>query len=69
LVVSDYAIIDVKQGSSSQGMVLVILNDEFTAGEIAVELRGRGCPVAVQPVEMRNHVKLGRGIGSELPPV
>jgi hypothetical protein len=46
----DYAIIDVTEGSTSNGKILVLLDDEVTAREIASELHRRGCQVIVEPV-------------------
>jgi hypothetical protein len=44
----NYAIVDVREGSASEGKVLVLLDDEPTALEIAIELRRRGCEVVIQ---------------------
>jgi hypothetical protein len=49
----DYAIIDVTEGSTSNGKILVLLDDEMIAREIALELHRRGRDVLVQPVADR----------------
>jgi hypothetical protein len=46
--VSDYAIVDITEGSTSSGKVLVLLHDEKTAQEMAIDLTKRGCRVAVE---------------------
>jgi WhiB family transcriptional regulator, redox-sensing transcriptional regulator len=43
-----YAIVDVLEGSSTKGKILVLLDDEQTALEMARELRARGRQVVVQ---------------------
>jgi hypothetical protein len=43
----DYAIVDATEGRDSMGQVLVIVDDEPTATEIATELHRRGCRVEV----------------------
>jgi hypothetical protein len=42
-----YAIVDVTEGRESKGQVLVIVDDEITAREMARELHQRGCCVDV----------------------
>jgi hypothetical protein len=57
--VTDYAIVDITEGRRSIGKVLVLVDDEQTAQEMAVDLTKRGCqvvveafgPAANQPVE------------------
>jgi hypothetical protein len=61
--VIDYAIIDVKKGSSSYAQVLMIVEDERTANEIAIELRRNGCRVTVQTCEMSHSVRFGEEVG------
>ncbi len=46
----DYAIIDVSEASTSKGKILVLLEDQETAEQIAADLRHRGCHVTVQLV-------------------
>jgi hypothetical protein len=46
----DYAIVDVTEGGASRGKILVLLDDEMIAREIAAELHRRGCHVVVEPV-------------------
>jgi hypothetical protein len=43
----DYAIVDATEGRDSKGQVLVIVDDEATAREFAMELRQRGCCVDI----------------------
>ena len=43
----EYAVVDVAAGSTSEGKILVLLDDEATAQEIADELCLRGRSVAV----------------------
>jgi hypothetical protein len=50
----DYAIIDVTEGRTSNGKILVLLDDETTAREMASELRRQGCQVIVEPVSSRS---------------
>jgi hypothetical protein len=45
----EYAIVDVRAKSPSRGKILVCVDDEVIAQEIALELRRRRCQVAVQP--------------------
>ena len=49
----DYAIVDATPDRDSNGKVLVILDDESTAQEMATELRRRGCRVDVRAVRPR----------------
>ena len=68
----DYAIIDVTDGSTSLGKILVLLDDEMTAREIASELYRRGCKVIVQPVINRREpvvIPTGEGQASGYLPV
>jgi hypothetical protein len=44
----DYAIIDAGDGSSTAGKILVLVDDEQTAVEMARHLRRRGCDVVVR---------------------
>jgi hypothetical protein len=46
----DYAIIDVTERSPSKGKILVLLDNEQVAEEIAADLRRRGRDVVVQIV-------------------
>jgi hypothetical protein len=46
--VSDYAIVDITEGRRTVGKVLVLLDDEQTAQEIAIDLTKRGCRVVVE---------------------
>jgi hypothetical protein len=50
---ADYAIIDTNAGSMSEGKILVLVDDERTAREIASDLQGRGFPVAIKTVPAR----------------
>ncbi len=50
---ADYAIIDTNAGSTSEGKILVLVDDERTAREIAGDLRGRGFSVVIKPVPAR----------------
>jgi hypothetical protein len=43
-----YAIIDVGDGSQSQGKILLLLDDKRAALEIASELRTRGLDVSIE---------------------
>jgi hypothetical protein len=43
-----YAVIDATEGSQSRGKILLLLDDERAALEIASELRGRGVEVAIE---------------------
>lgn len=54
----DYAIIDVAKGSTSNGKVLVLIDDETTARDIASELHRRGCQVIVEPATGRHEVSV-----------
>jgi hypothetical protein len=45
----EYAVVDVRAKSPSRGKILVVVDDEVIAQEIAVELRRRRCQVAVHP--------------------
>lgn len=47
---ADYAIIDTNVGGRSEGKILVLVDDERTAHEIAGDLRGRGFSVLIKPV-------------------
>jgi hypothetical protein len=53
LIVGGYAIVDLTKGSTSEGKILVLLDDEEEALEIANELRRRGCSVAVRMMRRR----------------
>jgi hypothetical protein len=46
----EYAIVDVRASSPSQGKILVVVDDQEIAQEMAAELRRRRCQVAVRPV-------------------
>jgi hypothetical protein len=46
--VTNYAIVDITEGRRSIGKVLVLVDDEQTAQEIAVDLSKRGCRVVVE---------------------
>jgi hypothetical protein len=46
----EYAIVDVRASSPSHGKILVVVDDESTAQEMAAELRRRRCQVVVRPV-------------------
>ena len=48
-----YAIVDANEGSASKGKILVLLDDEGTADEIAIEMRHRGCNVVIQAAQPR----------------
>jgi hypothetical protein len=54
-----YAVVDVNQGRTSEGKVLVLLDDIASAQEIAAELCRRGCAVVVRAIRERR--PLGRG--------
>jgi hypothetical protein len=45
---NEYAIVDVGNGRASEGKILVLLDDELTAQDMATELRRRGCRVTVK---------------------
>ena len=53
---AEYAIIDTSAGSRSEGKILVLVDDERTAHEIASDLRGRGFPVVIKTVPARGSV-------------
>jgi hypothetical protein len=46
----EYAIVDVRKSSPSKGKILVVVDDEPTAQEMAIELNRRRCQVTVRPV-------------------
>ena len=46
----EYAIVDVRASSPSQGKILVVLDDEAIAQEMAAEMRRQRCQVVVRPV-------------------
>jgi hypothetical protein len=55
-------VIDIREGSESRGKILVLIDDEVTAKEIAADLRRRRCDVIVQQVsERRGLVSLSAG--------
>jgi hypothetical protein len=54
----EYAIVDVTRGSNSAGKILVLLDDEQTATEMAADLRVRGCDVVVRRVALRQGLML-----------
>jgi hypothetical protein len=43
-----YAIVDTAEGSQSRGKILMLLDDEWVAIEIASELQTRGLDVAIE---------------------
>jgi hypothetical protein len=45
---AEYAIVDVTEGSVSEGKILVLLDDETTANEMAAEMSRRGGSVVVK---------------------
>jgi hypothetical protein len=53
-----YAVVDVNKGRTSEGKVLVLLDDIASAQEIAAELCRRGCAVVVRAIRERG--PLGR---------
>ena len=46
----EYTIVDVRASSPSQGKILVVLDDEAIAQEMAAEMRRQRCQVVVRPV-------------------
>ncbi len=46
----EYAIVDVTEGGTSKGKILVLVDDGMIAREIAAELHHRGCQVVIEPV-------------------
>jgi hypothetical protein len=64
----EYAIVDVTSGSNSAGKVLVLLDDEQTAAEMAADLRHRGCDVVVRRVVQRPGLLMRSPLEEEPPP-
>jgi hypothetical protein len=60
-----YAIIDVTDESQSKGKILLLLDDERTALEIALELGTRGIEVAIQ---IRTTAPEGAPVADTSPP-
>jgi hypothetical protein len=50
---AEYALVDVTRGSNSAGEILVLLDSEQTAAEMAADLQRRGCEVVVRRVMPR----------------
>jgi hypothetical protein len=50
---AEYALVDVTRGRNSAGKILVLLDSEQTATEMAADLRRRGCDVVVRRVAQR----------------
>jgi hypothetical protein len=63
----EYAIVDVTRGSNSAGKILVLLDNEQTAAEMAADLQARGCDVVVRRVSTRPGLML-RPILEQEPP-
>jgi hypothetical protein len=63
----EYAIVDVTRGSNSAGKILVLLDNEQTATEMAADLRVRGCDVVVRRVATRPGLMLRPALEQESP--
>jgi hypothetical protein len=63
----EYAIVDVTRGSDSAGKILVLLDNEPTATEMAADLRRRGCHVVVRRVAPRQGVVMRSASDGEPP--
>jgi hypothetical protein len=63
----EYALVDVTSGSNSAGKILVLLDNEQTATEMAADLRRRGCNVVVRRVAQRQGLVMRSALDGELP--
>ena len=64
---AEYALVDVTRGSSSAGKILVLLDNQQTAVEMAADLRGRGCDVVVRRVMPRPRLVMRPALDGEPP--
>jgi hypothetical protein len=64
---AEYALVDVTRGSNSAGKILVLLDSEQTATEMAADLRRRGCEVVVRPVMPRPGLVMRPAVDREPP--
>jgi hypothetical protein len=52
---AEYALVDVGNGRSSEGKILVLVDDERIAADMAAELRRRGCRVVIKAIELHEY--------------
>jgi hypothetical protein len=64
---SEYALVDVTRGSNSAGKILVLLDSEQIAAEMAADLQRRGCDVVVRRVASRPGLVMRPALDGEPP--
>jgi hypothetical protein len=64
---AEYALVDVTRGSSSAGKILVLLDNQQTAVEMAADLWRRGCNVVVRRVAQRPGLVMRPALDGEPP--